>query len=57
MIMHVVAEHNHERLGLAVASQEGAELAAQDNKGWTPLHQAVFSESYEVSQLLLERGT
>lgn len=57
MIMHVVAEHNHGELGLAITSQEGAELAAQDNKGWTPLHQAVFSESYAVSQLLLQRGT
>ena len=52
-IMHVLAEHNHEKLALTL---ERAELAAQDNNGWTPLHQAVSSESYAVAELLLRRG-
>lgn len=55
-IMHVVAEHNCEKLGLRLVDEEKAELVTQDNNGWTPLHQAVFSKSVAVSELLLQKG-
>lgn len=55
-ILHVMAEHNSQHLVLKLVEEEKAELAVQDNNGWTPLHQAVFSDSTEVVEILVEKG-
>lgn len=57
-VLHVMAEHNRQRLVLKLVEEEKAkaEFEAQDNSGWTPLHQAVFSNSTEVAEILMRNG-
>ena len=55
-VLHVMAEHNRQQLVMKLVEEEKAEFAVQDNNGRTPLHQAVFSESSEVVEILVRNG-
>lgn len=55
-VLHVMAEHNCEELVSKLVAEGKTEYAVQDNSGWTPLHQAVFSDSAAVCELLVQNG-
>ncbi|KAJ3099705.1 hypothetical protein HDU96_010588 [Phlyctochytrium bullatum] len=54
--LHAAAKHGHmQAVRLLLAN--GANILAQDNRGWTPLHFAVSGGHIQLARLLLLKGT
>lgn len=54
-LLHIAAFYNFEE-AIILFLDNGADINAINNSGWTPLHVAAYSDHYEAIKLLLEKG-